>query len=242
MSKFTYKEETARQGDTIQSISNRVYGNTNSWIEITELNGLDHPYLVPTVEEKMENPEGLRTIGDILLIRIRNVNQLNIEDEIGKLKVEEKEDIYGQILGRGISILPDDTYEKGVTYGEEMFMLTPSYRGGLKMESGLENLKQALVIRLMTQQGTYLNHPTFGSRLQELLGQRVSPLLHAQVLNEIERTLKTDGRVSEVSINDSSIHQGVLTMDVVIVPKDIEEAYRLLIETQIEGELRVIIT
>jgi phage baseplate assembly protein W len=71
---------------------------------------------------------------------------------------------------------------------------------GLEAVSGIDNLAQALTLRLLVDQGelTQLAHPRYGSRLRELVGETLDKANLELMRRYIKQTLLNDPRVAEV--------------------------------------------
>jgi phage baseplate assembly protein W len=70
----------------------------------------------------------------------------------------------------------------------------------LEAVSGIDNLAQALTLRLLIDQGelTNLGHPRYGSRLKELLGTTLDRANLELMRRYVKQTLLSDPRVAEV--------------------------------------------
>jgi len=66
--------------------------------------------------------------------------------------------------------------------------------------SGIDNLVQALTLRLLVDQGELagLGHPRYGSRIRELLGARLDRANLELIRRFVRQTLLDDPRVAEV--------------------------------------------
>jgi phage baseplate assembly protein W len=66
--------------------------------------------------------------------------------------------------------------------------------------SGLDNLRQALTIRLLVDRGELagLGHPNYGSRIRELLGQRLDRANRELLRRYVRQALLQDPRVADV--------------------------------------------
>lgn len=73
--------------------------------------------------------------------------------------------------------------------------------GELATVAGLDNLGQALLIRLSTPLGdlTHLGHPTFGSRLHLLIGRLAGPGTEALIKAYVREAVRREPRVAEVA-------------------------------------------
>ncbi len=74
--------------------------------------------------------------------------------------------------------------------------------GGMDLErlSGVDNLKQALLLRFLTPVGelALLGHPNYGSRLFELIGERNTPTNRNRAKMFVLQALAQEPRVAEV--------------------------------------------
>ena len=77
--------------------------------------------------------------------------------------------------------------------------LATGARGPLAV-SGIDNLVQALTLRLLVDQGELeaLGHPRYGSRIRELLGARLDRANLELMRRFVRQTLLDDPRVAEV--------------------------------------------
>lgn len=72
--------------------------------------------------------------------------------------------------------------------------------GDLEAVSGLENLEQAIWLRLATYQGdlAHLGHPDYGSRLYRLIGRRPTPDTIALARAYIHEALRREERLARI--------------------------------------------
>jgi phage baseplate assembly protein W len=87
----------------------------------------------------------------------------------------------------------------------------------LEAVSGAENLKQALLMRLLTPLGelAVLGHPSFGSRLFELIGERNNQANQNRAKVFILLALQAEPRVKKVlSVNVTQNRQNPAEMDI----------------------------
>ena len=64
----SYKHYVIKQGDTLQTIAQKLYSDIGEWRMLVNLNHLHYPYIVSTPQRKMNDPEHLLTYGDKLLL------------------------------------------------------------------------------------------------------------------------------------------------------------------------------
>ena len=72
--------------------------------------------------------------------------------------------------------------------------------GDLRRVSGLDNLRQALQLRLLTEEGalTELGHPRYGSRLNSLIGEQADRENVELLRRYTRKALNREARVDEV--------------------------------------------
>jgi phage baseplate assembly protein W len=65
---------------------------------------------------------------------------------------------------------------------------------------GLDNLRQALTVRLLVDRGELagLGHPNYGSRIRELLGQTLDRANRELLRRYVQQALRQDPRVADV--------------------------------------------
>jgi len=209
-------------------------GDMNKWVELARFNDLRHPYIVETTEEKMKNPNHLVTIGDTILIRVSQDNQANLIGNLRRAPEYNQEQIYALALGKDLDITPinEDSYNDN-----ENLELKANARGDVKTVRGIENLKQSLFIRLITPKGSYLGHPNYGSNIDKYLGKKNTEE-NAKLINlEIERTLRSDSRVTNVIANGHDISGETLTTSFTVYTLGLEEAFEFVITTEQDGPI-----
>lgn len=196
-----YKKHQIIHGETIQSIAQRETGSVDDWIKIAEYNNLMYPYIVETVEEKLQNVERLATYGDELIIPIQ---ASLLDTDVYKLSRRDQDFIMSLALGRDLSMtsLPENYTSRGTS--DEILELTHNGHGDLRTSQGAENIKQATISRLLTARGSVILHPEYGSDLHLLFGKATVEQMKL-ISIEICRTVLTDSRVSECVLVDHTI-------------------------------------
>lgn len=66
---------------------------------------------------------------------------------------------------------------------------------------GLENMKQAIEHRLMTQRGELVYHPEYGSNLDTLVG-RTEPFIVKKITLDVIETIRQDDRIATVRVEN----------------------------------------
>jgi phage baseplate assembly protein W len=103
----------------------------------------------------------------------------------------------------------------------------------LEAVSGAENLKQALLMRLLTPLGelAVLGHPSYGSRLFELIGERNTQANRNRAKVFILRALQAEPRVEKilsVSVTMNRQDPAGMDIDIRLVPIDSERPENLI--------------
>lgn len=231
-----FRKHIIAYGDTMQSISHSHLGDYSRWEEIAAFNNLKYPYIVMTPEEKAKNPEHLVTIGDTLLIRVSEDDQASLISNLRRANNYDQEEIYALALGKDLDILPKER-NIGDPYFIEHLELKGNERGDIKTVRGLDNLKQSLYVRLITPKGSYIGHPTFGSEVHKYLGKKANEETAYLLTLEIERTLRTDKRVTNVVENGYTIEGGSYTGHFIVYTMDSEEVFDFIVQAQEDGPI-----
>lgn len=231
-----FRNHTIRDGDTLPFIAQSYYDNMGRWQDLADYNDLKYPYIVDTVEEKMENPNHLVTYGDIIVIKFEQDSFTTDEFE-RTLSRQDKDNIYGLALGKDFDLIGN---EEGIeeTFSDSIVSLSENAHGDVATRVGLRNLKQALTMRLLTHRGSYIGHPNYGSRIQEYIGRYNNIETATLVSTEIERTLRTDGRVENVSLISHRVERQSYYGEFEVQPMNFDESFRFVVTT--EGLLVVV--
>ncbi|MCB5366905.1 DUF2634 domain-containing protein [Collinsella aerofaciens] len=232
-----FKKHVISYGDTIQSIAQQELGDMSRWVELAQFNNLRHPYIVDTVEEKMQNPDHLVTIGDTLLIRVDNDDTSTLISNLSNINTYDQEEIYALALGKDLDILPLPRGIGSPGYDSEIFEMKGDGKGSIATRRGVENLKQSLYIRLITPLGSYLGHPNYGSKVHMYLGKKNTEENATLLDIEIERTLKTDGRVTNVKNNGHIIQGNTYTASFDVYAVTLEQAFQFVVSSSNAGPL-----
>ena len=235
MAKFI--QHVISYGDTMQGIAQQKLGDMNRWVELAQFNNLRYPYIVDTVDEKMENPEHLVTIGDTLLVKIADDVQSNLIQELKRTSEYNQEEIYALALGKDLDILPLPVGLGDPGRDSEVFELKGNSKGGIATVRGIENLKQSLFIRVITPKGSYVGHPEYGSMLDMYLGMKNTEENAALIDLELERTLRTDSRVTHCELMNRSIQGNKYVAAFKVTSLTLEQAFEFVISAQADGPI-----
>jgi len=101
--------------------------------------------------------------------------------------------------------------------------LLVSRKGEIRTTSGLENLGQALLHRLLTRRGELadLGHPQYGSRLHELIGEPNNDDTRDMVRMYAKECILAEPRVRDVvsiKVNAYNDNPSAIVLDVVVLP------------------------
>ncbi|AIW03314.1 tail lysozyme [Bacillus phage Mater] len=235
MAKFT--QHIVKEGDTLQGIAQQELGDMTAWTAIAQFNNLRYPYIVDTVEEKMENPEHLVTIGDTLLVKITDDIQSNLIEQLKRSTEYDQEELYALALGKDLDILPKARSMLNPSRDSDIFEVKGDSKGRLKTIRGIENLKQSLYIRLITPKGSYVGHPNYGSNLHKYLGMKNTEENAALIDLEIERTLRTDSRVTHVEMMERTISGNGYAVAFSISTITLDQAFEFVLAARQNGPI-----
>lgn len=231
-----FKKYTIRHDDTLQSIAQRETGDFNNWLDIATYNDLEYPYIVTTEEEKFRNLEHTVTYGDQLVIPYdqSSLNTVNID----LLNKRDQEYIQNLTYGVDLDITsqPKDYSDVGTSH--EILTLRGDARGDIRTVKGTENLKQAIILKLLTPRGTLLLHPNYGSKLHALFG-KASPNQMRLIEIEVCRTVKTDSRVDSCELVDAVIKGDTYAGEYEVTIRSLQESFNLLLTGDTSGQFVV---
>jgi phage baseplate assembly protein W len=233
-------QHIVRYGDTMQGIAQQRLGDMSQWVELTQFNDLRYPYIVETLDEKMENPEHLVTIGDIILVKVANDPQADLIQELRRSNDFDQEELYALALGKDLDILPLPVGMTDPGQDSDTLEMKTDNRGRLKTVRGIENLKQSLYIRLITPKGSYVGHPEYGSNIHMYLGMKNTPENASLIDLEIERTFRTDSRVTRVDLLERKIvgNQYIAAFSVSSIT--LEDAFEFVVSAQQDGPIALL--
>lgn len=232
-----YKKHIISYGETLQSIAQDELADWTQWYSIAQLNNLKYPYIADTVAQKNAG-SNMVTVGDTILINLPDtINQSDLVASLATMPTYEQEEIIALALGKDLDILPltDYTITPAPGLSSQTFELKSDGSQHLKTVKGLDNLRQSLFIRLMTPKGSYLGHPEYGSMLDMYLGMKNTEE-NAQLIDlEIERTMWTDGRVTNIIFNGHNIESNSYTASFTVYTMNTEQAFMFVVNAQQNG-------
>lgn len=187
---------TVKQGDSLYNISTLYFGSVQSAMTIALVNNLDYPFIDSDPTNVYDDGSRVATLGDTIIIPL----EINADDTIEDIT---ENDSYGRDL-----LLDND--RENLSYGFNGEFVTTA-TGDVATTSGKETLAQDISHRLSTEYGTLMLHPTYGSNLLSIIGDKTFIGWEQKAIVEIARTILADPRVSDVrdisfSITDLGVH------------------------------------
>lgn len=229
-----YKHYVIKQNDTIQGIAFKLYQDIDKWYDLVKLNDLRYPYIVDSPEKVLDNPEHLKCWGDRLLLP-NNINDV-VKAKRAKLKEKNtnyyRNQHYDAVLGNDIKL----NLHTDVTLDEQRGVLVSNGRD-LDTADGIDNLKQSLIMRILTRKGTLYRHPNYGSTLPDMIGKPISSTLLHDITTEVQRVISTDTRVQSAEVTESRLSYNSIFINVSITPIGYDSAFDLYIYRSENGDL-----
>lgn len=113
-------------------------------------------------------------------------------------------------LGQDLRLLADLASARGRDRGTDLRTVSRGDRVDLDYVSGAANLAQALLLRFLTPLGELaaLGHPTYGSRLYELIGELNNDATRNRAKLFVLKALQDEPRVAEVLAVTVSVPAG----------------------------------
>jgi phage baseplate assembly protein W len=221
----------------MQGIAQEQMGDMTKWTDIVGFNNLRYPYIVDTVEEKMKDPDHLVTIGDTVLVKAGDDSQTNLIQELRRSTEYDQEELFALALGKDFDILPFPRKLGDPGRDVEELELKGDKRGDIATIRGLDNLLQSLYVRLITPRGSYVGHPNYGSYLYKYVGRKGTQDIAVMIDVEIERTIRTDTRVTQCNLVNRSISGNTYQAVFSVSTLDIEDAFNMVIQAQEDGTI-----
>lgn len=175
-----------QQNDTLRAIAERELGSASRWVELVELNGIRHPYLVADRNSEEALSGRVIAFGD-------------------PIKVPSGTAVNADFAG----VTPVEAY--GIDINLDTGEVCGGPSGDVDTVAGIQNLKQALNLRLTNGYRELEYHRKYGNEAHRLKGHKASPLIGLMALWFCEMTVKADPRVRSVAngrfeINGDAIH------------------------------------
>jgi phage baseplate assembly protein W len=197
-----YIRHTVRYGETLQSIAAKEMGDATSWTDIAKYNGLSYPYIVDTVDQKMNNMEHLVTAGDTLVIPV----EVELTEDLAQKLNQQDRDALGRLaLGQDLSMIDFPPVYQNRGTQENIMQLGSNGKGDLSTVYGVNNIKQIVIAHLLTAKGSLILHPEYGSNLNELFVQGTIPNSKL-VDDEISKAILSDSRITKAEKQSSTLN------------------------------------
>lgn len=229
-----YKTHVIRAGETLQDIATQQLNDVSRWYELVTLNNLVYPYIVPTNKDRIKDIDHLLTVGD--RIKLPEENSISQMD-INKYSKSEIKDIYDMSMGMDIAVNIHPDYSNG-SIDELAYMYPNKSHNDLAKVSGIDNLKQSIQMRLMTQYGTLPYHPNYGTHLLSIIGDKMNNDTISRIKIEIIRTIKTDVRVKDAKIAQYVTDGDSFTCSVEVTPMDANDEFNMFVDLANTGQMR----
>lgn len=170
-----YRYVEIEHGDTLQKVAFRELGDAARWNELIWINNLVPPYITDDVD--LASNRVLLSGGLILVPSGRPV--------------------------AGTTVDPNRVFDSDCRL--RAGLLDSDEGGDLFVVSGMENLKQQLAHRIMTDRGQLMFHPEYGCDIRRILGVVNGVTASLLAANYAKAALMADDRVAEVVQTDAEI-------------------------------------
>jgi hypothetical protein len=187
--------------DTIHTIAARELGDPDKFREIVTLNNLRPPYISNT------GGQGVLKPGDKILIPKQDsiISQSgvaeNIDYNITKLLNQTEK-------GLGVDLRIDENND-----------LVFANFGDLDLVAGIDNMSQAILIRLGLEPGSLKRHPEIGVGLE--VGGKVANL--NEIRSKIISTLSQDSRIEAIPFISLQQESGTTTINMIVKIRELNE-------------------
>jgi len=204
--KYTFREpKSVRQvrilgNDDIQTIAARELGNVDTYRDIVLLNSLKPPYI------DISGGNGVLKPGDLILIP-----QQSASNQIGVLQNKQYNitrffNFAEKNLGVDLRLNADG----------DLILTNAS---DFSLVAGVENLVQAIGIRLLLERGSLKRHPSVGTNLQ--IGSKTTNI--AELRDQIVGSLATDPRIESIPFVQLFQESGTTRINMILKIKQLEQ-------------------
>jgi len=222
-----YKKYSIRQGDTIQSIAQGMLGDETLWYDIASYNNLKYPY-INRLDEPEYRVDNVAQIGDVITVPDSSTGIETVNSSL--LNSNQRDEVSQLVLGRDLNIVSDVSEIQGRGTTDETVALSADNKG-ISIVSGYENLTQALLMRLNTPKGTLILHPEYGNSFSDILGLPNTQANVNKLVVMVEQTIRQDSRVTDVSVEATSVDSDTVTLQITITPIGFEEQLTIYLST-----------
>lgn len=185
-----YRLADILHGETLQLVAARELGDPARWVDLANINNLLPPYI--TDDPALASSRVLLS-GSVIVVPAQ-----------------------APVSQNATSTDPDDVYEldMGIVSGD----LGADENGDFLVFTGRENLRQALVHRVITDRGELLWHPEYGTLIRSLIGVVNGPTASTLAAKYVEATLRADSRVREVPSVIAEVSGDIIRVSATVVP------------------------
>lgn len=192
---------------TLQTFAANYFpDNPDAWREIAIRNGLVPPYVDPTPISVL-NPKipGVLRPGEQVLIPqdgtalpfsrgyLPTKGDWPISRNLGTLE-----------RSMGVDLKLTDDFDLDIDQAN----------GDLDLIASIENLAQAIIVRIYMQKGSLITHPQIGTSLN--IGEKTKATSLDLAVSEIRTSLTNDSRIDSVVYVDAKLESGTITIDMVL--------------------------
>lgn len=196
-------------GDNIRSIAIRTIGDAAQWKVLVILNALQAPYISPSGD----GVTVLRPGDQILYPRSPGAPDALVaptqQNQTGTQSALDR-------LGRDIKLVA-----RGVSAGIIVYDIDKDQRGDIARIDRVDNLQQAVVIKLATEQGELPTHEWFGLRAPIGSKAVMQSLINFQI--NVRATLQSDSRIESVLQANVGVTGNVMSVRATARVKDFDE-------------------
>lgn len=182
---------------TIEAIAKGEIGNTPEYT----ITNIDDPMLAGVSVINHKPITGGETInvkkpGDSILIPI------DVGDYDPAITVETFEDAYDKLFGEDLYLFDSTENWRGANaiVSENINLdLIADESGDLMSIKGIDNLTQALILRVITSLGEIPRNPEYGSNLISMIGKGGTPMALRMMTIEVAKTIRSDPRIIDAT-------------------------------------------
>lgn len=171
---------------TLRSIAKQILGDESYWKMLAIANNLKPPYIAST------SGDGILAYGDKILIP-----KIADSEDFGAVSAEQHTDALFEELSPMVKKYGRDIKLSSGSLGTDYADFEVSQRGDLATIDGVDNVRQALVIKTSTEQGELSLHPTFGAAYP--VGSKVGLSQLQEFALNTRRTLLDDHRINSIN-------------------------------------------
>lgn len=185
-------------GDDLQTIAAREFGDVDKFRDIAILNNLKPPYI------DVAGGSGILKPGQKILLpqNAQNVGSGAVKNKIYPITSAMRE--AERSLGVDLKLTAD---------GDIAISPTKDF----DLVAGIENLSQALGVRIFLEKGSLKRHTHIGTNLQ--VGKKVRTSLLNELKSDIVSSLTSDSRVASLPFVQTIQEGGTTTINLVVQPK-----------------------